>query len=136
MINYLNMISRVIFCLLFFASFGLAEDLEFRGFRKNELVAIADIQYESISLYPFKNEISTEYFLCKILEVTPTHLKVKIYYQATFPKYATQSEEVEIKKNLRIRRNTVSSLNRASIDEIQGWGNNYDLPKPGPFDLW
>jgi hypothetical protein len=131
------MISRVIFCLLFFASFGLSEDLEFRGFRKNELVLITLNHSEVISYSPLiEKDRSTEYVFCKILEVTPSHLKVKTYYRIDIPVIMSADEKEELKKKAKIRQSTVMSFKRASIHIIEGWGSNSDFPKPGPFDLW
>jgi hypothetical protein len=135
------MILRMTLCLLCFLSFSQAEDLEFCGFRKKELVLIT-IEDKKPVFSSFGNlekvaKVSTRFVHCRILEVTPTHLKLKVYYDFTIPEEVRgEAEKEEIREKARTRRNWVTSFGKRSIDSIEGWVSDTNFPHPGPFDLW
>jgi len=135
------MILRMTLCLLCFVTFSQAEDLEFRGFRKKELVLITIVDKKPV-FSPFGDlqsvtKVSTRFVFCRILEVTPTHLKLKIYFDSTFPeKNLSETEKEEIREKAKTRHNLITSFGKGDIDSIEGWVSNNNFPHPGLFDLW
>jgi hypothetical protein len=122
------MFLRLVVSFLFLAVSANAEEKEFRGFKKGELVII---QYRN-SIADIRRKMGIcNYVACRILEVTPSHLKIKSYYKAVW-----RGESADNLPPLE-KEVSVYPVERECIDEIIGWPNGFPrAPKPGPFDLW
>jgi hypothetical protein len=114
--------------LFLLAGFANAEEREFKGFKKGELV-VMQIYHPIESWKPLAEY---RFVCCRILEVTPKYLKIKRYYISEVLTDRSQPDDVKFEKEV-----LVYSVDQAWVGEILGWPDGKKkLPKPGPFDLW